>query len=119
MANNVTTDLDPFKRGDTAGFKFHFSNPYVGFDWSAITCDAAITAVQSPTDNTGAVAVRLNQPLIVDDTGAYYLLQLTVAEAKALVVGATYNTECQLKQGSLYVATPATGVVKALQDYII
>lgn len=119
MANNVTVTLDPFKRGDTPTFYFSFSNPYVGFDWSGITLDGAMTSVQAPADNTGAAALRLNQSLVTDAQGAHYQFTLTVAESKALTVGAQYEVECQLKQGTTSVATPATAKVKVLQDYVV
>lgn len=119
MALNVVAQLDPFKRGDTANFRFAFSNPYVGFDWTTVSIDGAMTAVDAPSDNSGAVAVRLSQPVVVDAQGSHYDFTLTVAEAKALVVDAQYNVECQLKQGATSVATPATGRVKVIQDYVI
>lgn len=119
MANNITVQLDSFKRGDTPTFLFSFSNPYPGFNWGSITLDAAMTDVTSPNDNTGAAAVRLNQTLTTNAQGAYYQFTLTVAESKALTVGAKYNVECQLKQGSTSVATPATATVKVLQDYVV
>lgn len=119
MATNQIVTLDPFKRGDTPTFRFTFSNPYAGFDWSGITLDGAMTSIQAPDDNTGAAAVRLNQSLTTNATGAYYQFTLTIAESKALTIGAQYTVECQLKQGGTTVATPATAKVKVLQDYVI
>lgn len=119
MATNVSVTLDPFKRGDTPTFLFSFSNPYVGFNWSGITLDVAMTSVIAPADNTGAAAVRLNQSLTTDAQGAHYQFTLTVTESKALTVSAQYKVEAQLKQGVTSVATPATATVKVLQDWII
>jgi hypothetical protein len=119
MATNVTVQLDPFKRGDTPTFDFSYSNPYVGFDWSGITLDAAMTDLTAPADNTGAAATRLAQSMVVDSQGAHYNFTLTVAESKLLVVGAKYFIEAQLKQGTTSVATPATATVKVLQDYVV
>lgn len=119
MATNQVVTLDPFKRGDTPTFRFSYSNPYAGFDWSGVTLDAAMTDVSAPSDNTGAAAVRLNQTLTPDAQGAYYEFTLTTTESNALSVGTTYNVECQLKQGGTSVATPATAKVKVLQDYVI
>lgn len=119
MATNQTVSLDPFKRGDTPTFRFAFTNPYVGFDWTTVTLDGAMTNVLQPADNTGAAATRLAQTLTVDATGAHFDFTLTIAESKALTVGAKYNVECQLKQAGTSVATPATATVKVLQDFII
>lgn len=117
MAQTIT--LPDFKRGDTPTFRFNFTDPYVGFDWSAITLDCALTDETAPTTNAGANAIRLNQTLQTDADGAYYEFTLTVAESKALTPGGSYMAECQLKQGSTSVATPVTAKVKVLQDYII
>ena len=119
MANNVVVSLDPFKRGDTANFRFQFSNPYIGFDWTSITLDGAMTTIDAPSDNTGAAAVRVGQTLVTDAQGAHYDFSLTVTESKSLIVDSQYNVECQLKQGATSVATPATGRVKVIQDYVI
>jgi len=118
MANNILVELDPFKRGDTANFQFSFSNPYVGFNWSTVTLDGAMTDVSAPTDNTGAGAVRLNQVLTTNAQGAYYNFTLTPTESKALDI-ATYKVECQIKQGGIAVATPTTAKVQVLQDYVV
>ena len=116
MANTVT--LNSFKLGDTPTFSFQFTNPYIGFDWSVITLDGAMTDVVAPVDNTGAAAVRLTQSLITNSTGAYYNFTLTPTESNALTAGATYNVEVQLKQGGISVVTPVTAKVKVLQDYV-
>lgn len=118
MATNKTVTVDPFKRGDTPTFRFSFTNPYAGFDWSLITLDAAMTDVQSPSDNTGAAVLRTNQTLTTDTDGAHYDFTPTITESKALSV-TDYRIEAQLKQGGTTVATPATVKVKVLQDYII
>lgn len=111
----------PFKRGDTACFIYKFNPPYANFDWSDVTVDCALTNIDAPTSNTGAAATRLDRALEVDSANvASYGFQLTFAESKTLVPGATYKDECQLKQsGSLYVTTPITGQTKILQDYVI
>jgi hypothetical protein len=119
MAANTTVTLNPFKRGDTPTFRFEFSNPYTGFDWSGITADCAMTDIENPNDNTGAAATRLNQPLQTSSTGAYYEFTLTIVESKALAVETQYKVEIQLKQGTTVVVTPVTANVKVLQDYII
>jgi len=112
---------DPFKRGDTVTFAYVFTQPYVGYSWTGVTIDCALTAVDAPTNNTGAAAVRTAQSLTVDvDNTATYLFQLTAAESNALVPGTTYKDECQLKESSgTYVTTPITGETKIVQDYII
>ena len=115
-----TITVNDFKRGDTPTFRFNFSDPYEGFDWTGITVDCAMTDVQAPEDNTGAAAVRLNQTITVGVDGvAYYEMTLTVTESKALDPGATYVVEAQLKQGGTLVVTPLTVKVKVVQDYII
>lgn len=119
MATNVTVNLSPFKRGDTPTFRFQYSNPYAGFDWTSITLDAAMTDVEAPQNNTAAAAVRTDQVLTTDSQGAYYDFTITILESKALTVGANYNVECQLKQSGVSVATPATAKVKILQDYVV
>jgi hypothetical protein len=82
MAKLATIKRDSFKRGDTACFRYDFTEPYAGFDWSAITIDCALTSVEAPNDNTGAAAVRTAQSLTVNaDNSATYLFQLTTAEA--------------------------------------
>jgi hydrogenase maturation factor HypF (carbamoyltransferase family) len=78
-----------------------------------------LTDVQAPADNSGADAVRLNQPLQTNANGAYYEFTLTIAESKSLTVGATYMAEVQLKQSGTVVVTPVTGKTKVLQDYIV
>ena len=119
MATNQTVALDPFKRGDTPTFRFSFSNPYVGFDWTTVTLDGAMTSVIAPADNTGAAAIRTSQTLVTDAQGAHYDFTLTIAESKALTVSSQYNVECQLKQSGTSVSTPVTAKVKVLQDYVI
>lgn len=119
MAEN-TLKRKPFKRGDTACFVYEFEPPYDGFSWSGVTVDCAFTAIQSPSNNSGAAAVRLDQTLDVDaDNVATYLFQLTKAESAALVPSSVYIDECQLKQGTDYLTTPVTGQTKIQQDYII
>ena len=119
MATNITVELDPFKRGDTPTFYFSFSNPSVGFDWSTITLDAALTDDTAPTSNSDAAAIRTNQTLTTDSQGAHYAFTITTTESKALTVGSTYFAEVQLKQSGTSVATPITCKVKVLQDYVI
>lgn len=118
MAASTVISVESFKRGDTPTFRFSFSNPYAGFDWSGISLDGAMTNVQAPSDNTGAAALRSNQALVTDSNGAHYDFTLTVVESKALIVG-DYKVEVQLKQGTTTVTTPVTVKVKVLQDYII
>lgn len=112
---------DSFKRGDTACFVYEFTEPYDGFDWSGVTIDCALTAVEAPSTNTGAAAVRTGESLTVDaDNVASYHFQLTAAESNALVAGTAYKDECQLKESSgTYVTTPITGQTTIAQDYII
>jgi hypothetical protein len=120
MATQVIT-YDPFKRGDTAAFTFEFTEPYEGFDWSTVTIDSSMTAVEAPSDNSGAAAIRLNQSLTTDASNtASYTLQLSVSESKSLVPDSTYNVEAQLKESSgTFVTTPITGQVTIVQDYVI
>jgi hypothetical protein len=118
MASNTVITLNPFKRGDTPNFYFAFTNPYDGFDWSGVTVDAAMTAVVAPTDNTGAAATRIGQPLVTDANGAHFEFILTPTESNALVIG-NYVVEVQLKESGTQVATPVTAKVKVLQDYVI
>lgn len=111
---------DSFKRGDTAAFNYQFSEPSPGFDWSTITLDCALTDVNAPNDNSGAAAIRTAQTVTVNtDNSAYYIFQLTPAESNALIPGATYIDECQLKQGTSYVSTAVSGKTKIAQDYVI
>lgn len=117
MANTVKS-LDAFKRGDTPTFRFEFTNPYSGFDWSGVSLDAAMTSASAPNDNTGAGATRLNEALSISTTGAYYEFTLTITESKALTPNTDYFIEAQLKSGALTV-TPVTVKVKVLQDYVI
>ncbi len=120
MAKLDPIKRDPFKRGDTANFVYVFTEPYDGFDWSTVTIDCSLTAVEAPSDNSGAAAVRTGQALSVDsDNTASYSFQLTEAESEALVPGTTYYDECQLKQSGTYVATPITGKTTIKQDYVI
>lgn len=115
-----TIKRQPFKRGDTACFLYNLSPPSVGFDWSTVTVDCALTAQTAPTDNTQAAAIRTSQPLTVNADGtASYAFQLTLAESQALIPGTTYIDECQLKQGGLYATTAVTGQTVVAQDYII
>jgi len=120
MAKLKVIQYDPFKRGDTPVFAFQFTPPFDGFDWTTITADIAMTDVSNPVDNTGAAMVRLNQALTVDVSNvASVSAQPTVLESKALTPEAEYKVEIQLKEGSNNVATPITGSVKIVQDYII
>ena len=119
MNNNNTVDLKPFKKGDTPTFQLFFKNPSPDFNWAGITIDVAMTDVQAPTTNAGAAAIRLGQSLQVGNGGVFYDFLLTVAESKALEVGAQYFVEGQLKQGTDIVVTPVTAKVKILQDYIV
>lgn len=120
MATKVIK-YDNFKRGDTPLFAFTFTAPYVGFNWVGVTADAAITAVDAPTNNSGAAVVRLDQALAVNDDGsAITSIQPTVAESKALKPNTGYKVELQLKDNSgTNVATAVTGTVYVEQDYII
>lgn len=118
MANVI--QYDSFYRGDTPVFAYEFSQPYAGFSWSGVTADYAMTDIEAPDDNTGAAVVRLAQPLTIDgDNNASFQVQPTVVESKALTAGSKYMVQVQLKEGSTNVATPVTGKVKVLQDYII
>jgi hypothetical protein len=120
MAALKVIKRDPFKRGDTPNFRYEFDPPYVGFNWATVQLDCAFTKVGSPTDNSGAAAVRLNQALTVNaDNTAYYNFGLTHAESLTLVPGATYNDECQLKESGTNYITPIQGETKILQDYVI
>jgi len=120
MAKLKVIQYDPFKKGDTPVFAFQFTPPYVGFDWTTITADIAMTDVSNPSDNTGAAFVRLNQTLTPDvDNIATVSAQPTVLESKALSADTEYKVEIQLKEGSDNVATPITGKVTVVQDYII
>lgn len=111
---------DEFKRGDTAGFMYVFTEPYAGYDWTNVTIDCSFTAVEAPNDNTGAAATRIDQVLVVDSSNtASYLFQLTETESQSLIPGATYKDECQLKENGTYKITPVTGQTKIVQDYII
>lgn len=111
----------PFKRGDTPVFAFQFPSPAVGFSWSGITADFAMTAASAPSDNTGAAVLRLAQALSVDGNDqASFSVQPTTTESKALIPGTTYNIEVQLKDsGGAHVATASTGTVIVEQDYVI
>jgi hypothetical protein len=121
MAAPKVIKYDSFYRGDTATFGFRFTQPYVGYDWSNVKLDTAMTNVSSPNDNNGAAAIRLNQSLTVDSSNnAYYGFQLTAIESKALTPGETYKVQAQLKENSgTNVVTPITGEVEIAQDYII
>lgn len=121
MATLKTINRGQLKRGDTACFVYRFTAPSAEYSWGNTTISCALTDVLAPSDNTGAVATRLNQILTVDsaDNSASYTFQLTIAEANTLVVGATYKDECQLKQDGAYVTTPVTGSVQIVQDYVI
>lgn len=112
---------DPFKRGDTPVFSFTLKPPTVGYSWSGITADFALTAVDSPNDNTGAGVVRTAQALTTNADGtASFSVQPTVAESKALSPDTTYHVEVQLKDGGgTNVATAMTGTVLVEQDYVI
>lgn len=119
MANKKIT-YDPFKRGDTPVFQFVYSPPSVGFDWTGITVDIAMTDVEDPLNNSGAAVYRPDlTPSIDAGNNATVSLQPTVVESKALTPGASYKVEAQLKQGGDNVTTPVTGTVKILQDYVI
>lgn len=112
---------DPFKRGDTPVFSFTFSAPTVGFSWTGVTADFALTNVDNPTDNTGAGVVRTALTLTTNvDGSATCSIQPTATESKALTPSSTYKVEIQLKDsGGANVATASTGTVEVLQDYII
>lgn len=119
MANKTIT-YDPFKRGDTPVFLFVYSPPIVGFDWTGITVDLAMTDVEDPLNNAGAAVYRANQTLSIDaSNNASVSMQPTVAESKALSPDTNYKVEAQLKSGGDNVTTPVTGTVKILQDYVI
>lgn len=117
MANTIK-QLESFKRGDTPTFRFEFTSPYDGFDWTTITVDAAFTAVEFPTNNSGAAALRLDQPVVEFPTGAYFEFTLTPTESNALKTETEYKVEAKLKSESV-VVTPVTCKVRVLQDYII
>ena len=120
MAGLTVIKRDPFKRGDTPVFRYEFEPPYVGYDWSTVLLDCALTSVDEPTDNAAAAAVRLNQALTVNPDGtAYYLFQLTHAESLTLVPDDTYRDECQLKEGGTNYLTPIQGETVIAQDYVI
>ena len=120
MAKLKVIQYDPFKKGDTPVFAFQFTPPYEGFDWDTITADIAMTDVSNPVDNVGAAMVRLNQVLTTDVNNiATVSAQLTVAESKALTAETEYKVEIQLKEGGTNVATPITGKVTIVQDYIV
>lgn len=120
MAALKVIKRDPFKRGDTVCFQYEFDPPFVGYDWSVVLLDCALTMVSAPTNNTGAAAVRLNQTLTVNpDNSALYIFQLTHAESITLVPGKTYIDECQLKEGGVNYLTPIQGKALIEQDYII
>lgn len=109
-----------FKRGDTPQFGFVYTPPFVGFVWTSILVDAAITSVDAPNDNTGASVVRLNQTLTINaDNTASFSFGPTIAESKLLTPGSTYKVEVQLKESGVNVATPITGQVDVVQDYVI
>ena len=120
MAKLKVIQYDPFKKGDTPVFAFQFTPPYEGFDWDTITADIAMTDVSNPVNNVGAAMVRLDQDLTVDVNNiATVSAQLTVIESKALTADTEYKVEVQLKEGSTNVATPITGKVTIVQDYIV
>lgn len=121
MAKAKVITYDPFKRGDTPVFQFNFTAPTVGFSWTGITADAAITNVAAPANNTGAGVYRAAQTLTVNgDNSTTLLVQPTVSESNALTPGATYKVEVQLKDGGgTNVATAVTGTVLVQQDYVI
>ncbi len=120
MASRIIK-YDSFKRGDTPVFGFTFTAPSLTFNWTTILIDAAMTSNTAPNDNSGAGLLRQNQTLTVDAANnAYFYLQPSVSESKALTPGATYSIEVQLKDTTnTNVATPLTGQVTILQDYII
>lgn len=119
MAKEVK--LESFKKGDTPIFGFEFDPEDTTFDWTGYTIDCALTSVEAPTDNSGAGASRIGQPLVVDASKvATYDFQLTELESKALAADGEYRIEAQLKDaGSVNVGTPITGKIKVEQDYII
>lgn len=120
MAKLKVIQYDSFKKGDTPVFAFQFTPPYAGFDWSTITADIAMTDVSNPIDNSGAAMLRLAQTLTVDASNvATVNAQLTTTESKALNVDSEYKVEIQLKEGTTNVATPVTGKVTIIQDYVI
>lgn len=120
MATQKVIKFDPFKRGDTPVFAFTFPAPSVGFDWSGIVADFALTNVSAPANNTGAAMIRTSQALTVVSGTASVELQITVSESKALTAGATYKVELQLHDAAnLNVATAVTGTVVVEQDYVI
>jgi hypothetical protein len=109
-----------FKKGDTPTFRYEFDPPYVGYDWSTVLLDCAFTNDTDPVNNTTAAAARLNVPLTVNpDNTAYYDFQLTHTESLALVAGASYHDECQLKENGTNYLTPITGISTIKQDYVI
>jgi predicted membrane-bound spermidine synthase len=116
-----TVKYDSFKRGDTPIFEFVYSPPYVGFSWTGIVADIAMTDVEDPANNSGAAIYRTAVALTIDgDNNATLSMQPTVAESKALTPEAVYNVEAQLRDaGDTYVTTPVTGTVKIEQDYVI
>lgn len=120
MAKPTIIKYQDFKRGDTQNFVWVFTPPYVGYNWSVVTLDCAMTSVTTPTDNSGAAATRINQTLTVDaSNSASYTFALTHAESLTLTPGATYKVEPQLKENGVNYITPITGTVDILQDYII
>src|SRR5882672_9713254 len=112
---NKNVKYDAFKRGDTPVFEFVYTPPTVGFDWTGITVDLAITDVEDPLNNTGAAVYRSNvTPTIDASNQAHVSIQPTVIESKALTPDTNYKVEAQLKQGGTNVTTPVTGTVKVL-----
>lgn len=117
---NNSVQFKAMKRGDTPTFMFRYSAPFVGFDWSTVLADFAMTDVNAPNDNTGAGVLRTNVVLTTDsDNKATLTVTPTIAESKALTPSTKYFVEAQLKQSGTLVTTPITGTIKVLQDYII
>lgn len=115
-------NYESFYRGETPNFVFVFSQPYVGFSWSSMLLDGAMTSNTSPTSNSDAGVVRLNETLTVDSSNnASYTMKPTVAESMALTPGATYYLQVKLKDSvtPANAVKPLTGKVIVAQDYVI
>lgn len=117
---NNSIQFKPMKRGDTPTFLFRYSAPSVGFDWSTVLADFAMTDVSAPNNNDGAGVLRIDVVLTTDaDNRATLLVTPTILESKALTPSTKYFVEAQLKQSGTLVTTPITGTIKVLQDYVI
>lgn len=116
---NQEVKLESFKRGDTPTFRFDFTDPSSGYNWSGVTIDCVMTNVEAPANNSGAAATRIGQVLTEESGSAYFDFTLTASESNALEAGSEYKVEAQLKESGTTVLTPVTAKVKVLQDYAI